>query len=228
MAIIPARGGSKRIPRKNIRPFLGTPLISRTIETLLNTDAIDRIVVSTDDDEVADVALAAGAEVPFRRPDDLADDHATTQAVIEHAIEALEEADGAPLDLVCVIYPAAVFVSPADLTAARDLLIEGNRDYVFTGTTFPFPIQRAIRMLDDGGCDMFQPEHRQTRSQDLEPAYHDAGQFYWGTRDAWVESRPVFAPDSSVFLLSRHLVQDIDTEEDWERAELLFRMLHQS
>jgi N-acylneuraminate cytidylyltransferase len=224
LAVIPARGGSKRIPRKNIRPFLGVPLLARTIAMLAGSAVFDRIVVSTDDEEIAQVARAAGAQVPFRRPAELSNDVAGTLPVIAHAIRELE-AQGARPELVACVYPAAVLTRPEDLRAALSLLRGSDVDYVFTATSFAFPIQRALRARADGGCEMIWPEHRETRSQDLEAAFHDAGQFYFGRRAAWLEARPLFAARSRMLELPRHRVQDIDTLEDWERAELIFRLL---
>ena len=227
LAVIPARGGSKRIPRKNIRLFLGVPLIARTIAVLQNSGVFARIVVSTDDEDVAAIATAAGAEVPFRRPADLATDTATTLPVIAHAVGALE-ALGWRGSFVCCAYPAAVLSRPEDYQAAMKLMAAPSpADYVFTATSFPAPIQRAFRRNADGGTEMFWPEHRDTRSQDLEPAFHDAGQFYLGRRDAWVNGRPIFSAASRMLELPRYRVQDIDTEEDWLRAELLFRILQE-
>lgn len=223
VAIIPARGGSKRIPRKNVKPFLGVPLIVRILEVVQASGLFDRVVVSTDDDEVAELAMRAGADVPFRRPAELSDDHTVTRPVVQHAMNELERDRGAPLGLVCCIYATAVFVTRADLVEARGLLVETAASFVFTVTTFPAPIQRALRRLPDGSCEMFAPDHRLTRSQDLEESYHDAGQFYWGTRDAWLGDEPIFGRSSHLFVLPRWRVQDIDTPEDWHRAELMLR-----
>ena len=224
LAVIPARGGSKRIPRKNIRPFLGVPMLARTIGMLTKTGVFDSIIVSTEDEEIADLARAAGAAVPFRRPAELSDDVAGTLPVIAHAIREMQARGVSPAYVACV-YPAAVLARLADLRAAWDLLRGSDADYVFTATSFAFPIQRALRRRGDGGCEMIWPEHRETRSQDLEPAFHDAGQFYFGRRDAWLEARPLFGPRSRLLELPRYRVQDIDTPEDWERAELIFRLL---
>jgi pseudaminic acid cytidylyltransferase len=221
LALIPARGGSKRIPRKNIRPFLGVPMLARTITLLQEAAVFDRVVVSTDDTEVAEVARRAGAEVPFARPEELANDLAATLPVIEHGIRTLEVA-GFVADYVCCVYPASVLSRPDDFREALRMLRESDADYVFSATTFPYPIQRALRMTANGGCEMFWPEHRATRSQDLEAAFHDAGQFYWGRRDAWLEGRPIFSERSRLLLLPRYRVQDIDTLEDWERAERIY------
>ena len=223
VAVIPARGGSKRIPRKNLRPFLGVPLIARVLEVAHASGLFDRVVVSTDDDDVAALAVDSGAEVPFRRPAGLSDDRTGTRPVIQHAIRQLETALAAPLGLVCSLYPTAVFATAEDLTRARDLLLESSAAFVFTAATFPSPIQRALRRLPDGSCEMLWPEHRSTRSQDLEEAYHDAGQFYWGTRDAWLSDIPTFGPHSRLLVLPRWRVQDIDTPEDWQRAELMMQ-----
>ncbi len=223
VAIIPARGGSKRIPRKNIQPFLGVPLIVRTLQLVQGAGVFDRVVVSTDDDEVASLARDAGAEVPFIRPPELSDDHTGTRPVIQHAIRQLEAAAGTSLGLVCSVYATAVFLTADDLVAARQLLVDSAAAFVFSATTFPAPIQRALRRRPDGTCEMFQPEHRTTRSQDLEEAYHDAGQFYWGTREAWLSDTPTFGSQSRMFVLPRWRVQDIDTPEDWHRAEMMMR-----
>lgn len=224
--MIPARGGSKRIPRKNIKPFLGVPLLARTIGILRTAGVFDRIVVSTDDDEIAEVAAAAGAEVPFRRPPELATDHAATIPVITHAVAEMER-QGGRFDMTCCVYPAAVLSLPEDYTEAFRMACDSKADYVFSATSFPYPIQRALRQTPSGGCEMFWPEHRGSRSQDLEPAFHDAGQFYFGRREAWLEGRPLFTEGSRIYVLPRHRVQDIDSEEDWARAELLFQLMRE-
>jgi len=226
LAVIPARGGSKRIPRKNIRPFLGEPMLSRTIAMLRTADIFDQIIVSTDDDEIADVALKAGALVPFRRPLELASDTAATLPVVAHAIREMTTRGGAP-EYVCCAYPAAVLSRPSDLATAFDILRTEGVDYVFTATSFPYPIQRALRKLTDGTCEMYWPEHRETRSQDLEPAFHDAGQFYFGRSEAWLKGSPLFGRRSRMLELPRYRVQDIDNPEDWVRAETIYRLLEQ-
>lgn len=226
LAVIPARGGSKRIPRKNIKPFFGVPLLARAIGIVQASNVFDRIIVSTDDGEIADVARRAGADVPFRRPEELATDYAATIPVVTHAIEELERS-GARFDATCCVYPAAVLCQPADYVEALEVLSDSGADYVFTATSFGYPIQRALRRTGAGGCEMFWPEHRGSRSQDLEPAFHDAGQFYFGQRDAWLEERPFFSAQSRMHLLPRHRVQDIDTIEDWKRAEQIFRSMNE-
>jgi N-acylneuraminate cytidylyltransferase len=224
LAIIPARGGSKRVPRKNIKPFLGVPMLARTIGLLRSSGVFARIVVSTDDEEITAIAHEAGAEVPFRRPPELANDTAATLPVIAHAIQEMESR-GLRAAQICCVYPAAVLSRPADLVEAQRLLSANDVDFVFSATSFAFPIQRALRRLPDGRTEMFQPEHRLTRSQDLEPAFHDAGQFYFGTRQAWLEGRPFFGHRSMMLELPRWRVQDIDTLEDWQRAEMIFQLL---
>lgn len=221
IAVIPARGGSKRVPRKNVKEFCGRPMIAWSIDAALESGCFDRVIVSTDDDEIAEVAISHGAEVPFRRPAELSDDFTPTVPVIAHAIRWQQEA--AHVERACCIYATAPFTRPEDLRAGLALLNDEQADYAFSVTTYDFPIQRALRVAKDGKISMFQSEHLNTRSQDLEEAYHDAGQFYWGRADAWLTDRPIFADRSVVLLLPRQRVQDIDTVEDWERAELIFR-----
>lgn len=225
VAIVPARGGSKRIPRKNIRPFRGTPLLERTIRMLDSVGLFDRIVVSTDDDEIASIAIAAGAEAPFRRPAALADDKAGARPVIIHAIEMLELKSGAELGPICIVYPTAVFVGPDDIGEALAVLERSEADFVFSATSYDAPVQRALRRRADGTCEPFWPENTLLRSQDLEPAYHDAGQFYWGRRNAWLAGGPVFESQALMHVLPRWRVQDIDTPDDWTRAELIHRLI---
>lgn len=224
LAIIPARGGSKRIPRKNIKPFCGKRMIDWSIEAARLSGCFDRIIVSTDDEEIAQVARDHGAEVPFRRPAALSDDHTGTIPVIAHAIEWMN-ANGAPVELACCIYATAPFVRAEDLRLGLDTLKGSGADYAFSVTSYPFPIQRAIRLNQEQRVEMFHPEHFNTRSQDLEEAWHDAGQFYWGRAGAWIAGKPIFSHEATVVPLPRHRVQDIDTAEDWERAECLFRTM---
>lgn len=224
LAIIPARGGSKRIPRKNIKPFCGKPMIAWSIEAALQSGCFDRVVVSTDDAEIAEVARQHGAEVPFLRPAELSDDHAGTLPVIRHAVEWFIER-GESVEQTCCLYATAPFVRAEDLRRGLALLQAEDCDYAFSVTSYAFPIQRAIRINAAGRVEMFSPEHFNTRSQDLEEAYHDAGQFYWGRAEAWQQGRVIFGPRSLPLLLPRHRVQDIDTVEDWVRAEWLFKAM---
>ena len=225
VAIIPARGGSKRIPRKNIRPLGGIPLIARTIDVLRRSEMFDRIVVSTDDDEIMVVARDAGAEAPFRRPAELADDLAPTAPVVAHAIRTLEKDSGTPFGYVCCAYPAAVFVTPEDVHRGYEHMKETGAEVVISATTFDFPVQRALRRLPDGSAEMICPDQALARSQDLEVTYHDAGQFYWATREHWLGGGEAQPGRRHLYLLPRWRVQDIDTPEDWERAEVLLEIL---
>lgn len=227
LAVIPARGGSKRIPRKNIRPFASKPMIAWSIEAARASGLFDRILVTTDDDEIARVAADFGAEAPFRRPAELADDYTPTIPVIAHAVE-WQAAHGPAPAQVCCIYATAPFIRADDIRRGFEILQSVTCDYAFSVTGYAFPIQRAIRVASGGRLAMFQPEHFLTRSQDLEPAYHDAAQFYWGSAAAWLARRPLFGENSIPVVLPRHRVQDIDTPDDWERAELMFDALQSS
>lgn len=229
-AIIPARGGSKRIPRKNIRDFCGQPMIAQSIARARESGVFDRIIVSTDDEDIAEVARTHGAETPFMRPASLADDYATSGEVVAHAARWLEDAGCAP-SVLCCIYATAPFLDAQDLRSSLALLHAQNARFVFSATSFDFPIQRALRRTDNGGVAMLHPEHETTRSQDLEEYYHDAGMFYWGRAEAWINNAPIFAPHSRAFLLPHYRVHDIDTPSDWTRAELMFtalRALHET
>ena len=222
LCVIPARGGSKRIPRKNIREFCSKPMIAWSIEAAKESGCFDQIIVSTDDEEIANVARQWGADVPFMRPAELADDFAGTTPVVGHAVQ-WNQAHGRELTAVCCLYATAPFVEPADIKEGLKLLDQAATDrFVFTATAYPSPIQRALRLdLASGEAHMWQPEQFSKRSQDLEPAYHDAGQFYWGRPQAWLHSENLFE-GSKPLLLPRWRVQDIDTEEDWIMAELLY------
>lgn len=226
VAIIPARGGSKRIPRKNIRPFAGKPIIAYSIEAARACGLFERIIVSTDDPEIAEVARRYGAEVPFLRPSELADDHTGTNAVVQHAISwALSER--MPVEYVCCIYATAPFVHDEILRKGFETLIESGRDFAFSVTSYAFPILRSLRLTKERGVEPIWPENMPKRSQDLEEAYHDAGQFYWGRAEAFLNNTPLFSNVAVPVILPRHLVQDIDTLEDWERAELMYQAWRQ-
>lgn len=224
VAIIPARGGSKRIPRKNIRAFLGKPIIAYVIDEARESGLFDRILVSTDDSEIAAVAESHGAEAPFVRPPELSDDHAGTTPVIQHAIEWLQQC-GTPVDYACCIYPTAPFLTASILTEAFDTLRESGKDYAFSVARFRYPIQRALKRTPTGGVTPFQPEFIPCRSQDLEPAFHDAGQFYWGKVEAFLKGLPMFSDAAAPIMLPDHRVMDIDDELDWQQAEWMYRAL---
>lgn len=227
LAVIPARGGSKRIPRKNIRPFGGRPMIAWSIDAALQSGCFDRVIVSTDDEQIAEAARAAGASVPFMRPAALSDDHTGTIPVVAHAVQWMMDhgdAGDAPTE-VCCLYATAPFVQAADLQRGLGLLQSSGAQYAFSVTSYAFPIQRAIRLDGQGRVAMFDPTQFNTRSQDLEEAFHDAGQFYWGRASAWLQGLRLFSPDAVAVHLPRHRVQDIDTPEDWTRAEWLWQAM---
>ncbi|WP_460147310.1 pseudaminic acid cytidylyltransferase [Pseudomonas sp. S2_A02] len=221
VAIIPARGGSKRIPRKNLKPFDGVPMIVRSIRTALESNLFDQVIVSTDDEEIAEVARAHGAQVPFMRPAMLADDFTGTAAVIVHALKQLP-----PFDYACCIYATAPLLRARYLRQGHELLVQHpDKSFAFSVAGFGFPVQRALTLDEQGALTSLYPEFRDTRSQDLAEAFQDAGQFYWGRSEAWLRGDVLFSPASLPVILPRHLVQDIDTLEDWTRAEYLYAAL---
>jgi N-acylneuraminate cytidylyltransferase len=221
VAIIPARGGSKRIARKNLKLFDGVPMIVRSIRTALESGLFERVVVSTDDEEIARVALAHGADVPFLRPTDLADDFTGTAAVIVHALQQLPG-----FDYACCVYATAPLLQAQYLRQGFDLLEQhADKSFAFSVSSFGFPIQRALTLDGQGALTALYPEYRNTRSQDLPEAFQDAGQFYWGRSEAWLRGEVLFSPASLPVIVPRHLVQDIDTPEDWTRAEYLYAAL---
>lgn len=220
--VIPARGGSKRIPRKNIKPFLGKPMIAWSIEKALGCDIIDEVIVSTDDNEIIEIAQSYGAHVPFIRPKELADDYANTMDVMNHAAEWLNtNIDG--LSAICCLYPTAPIVNIADITAAYNKIENSNIDYCFSATEFNYPVQRGFTITEQGVPKMLFPKHYNTRSQDLPNAYHDCGQFYWGQVKAWLLKKPIFGLNSNIIKIPHWRVQDIDTLDDWIRAEAIMQ-----
>lgn len=219
LCVIPARGGSKRIPRKNVKDFLGKPLIAYSIEAALNSGVFERVIVSTDDAEIADVAVKFGAQVPFMRDAALSDDYATSSDAVADAAARL-----GGYSRICCLYATAPLITGEILREAYGKFEKAGCEFLFSATEFGFPIQRAIRLSKDGAVSMFCPQFALTRSQDLERAYHDAGAFYFGTREAWLEKKPIFAPHSRAFLLPRNLVCDIDTPEDFEFAQKLYEI----
>lgn len=225
LCVIPARGGSKRIPRKNIKVFCGKPLIVWSIEKAIKSKCFDQIIVSTDDIEIADLSKSYGVEVPFMRPAELSDDFTETNKVVAHAINLHIKNYQSP-SKVCCIYPSAPFIQIEDLYRGLEILQSTGVDYVFPVTTYAYPIQRSIRIKEDNKIEMFWPEHFHSRSQDLEKAWHDAGQFYWGNTIAWLENKSIIGNNSAPIFLPRYRVQDIDTLEDWERAEWMFQAIY--
>lgn len=227
IAVIPARGGSKRIPRKNIKPFCGKPMIAYSIEAAIRAGIFDEIIVSTDDEEIADIAKNAGASVPFMRPKELSDDFTATGAVVEHAIKFLQ-ARGDRIKFVCTIYATAPLIDEFYIKLGLEKLRASNAKNAFSCTSMPFPIWRTFKIAKDGRCEMFWREKFAKRSQDLEEAYQDAGQFYWTNLDAPSSDEIFFGRDSIAIVLPRHLVQDIDTPQDWIRAEFLYEAVQKS
>jgi pseudaminic acid cytidylyltransferase len=226
ICIIPARGGSKRIPRKNIKEFNGKPIIYYSIEAALKSGCFDKVIVSTDDNEISEIAKKYGANVPFVRPSELSSDYAGTIPVIKHAIEWMEDKYESIED-VCCLYATAPFVQSKVISTSYQQFKASKSSYCFSVASFPFPIQRAIQITEDNKISMFYPNYFNTRSQDLEESYHDAGQFYWGKAQAFKDELMLFSEVATPYILPRYLVQDIDTEEDWTRAEIMYKVLQQ-
>lgn len=225
VAIIPARGGSKRIPGKNIRELAGKPMIAWSIEAALECPVIDRVIVSTDDDRIAEIAQEYGAEAPFRRPEELANDYATCFPVMQHAIDEVSKRYGTP-EYVCCLYATAPFVTAQSLEEGFGMLTDRpETEFVFTAGEHRAPIFRALQLHEDGTTEMFWPEHALTRSQDLPRAFFDAGQFYWGTYEGYMKHDSFFHRKSRMLLLPDERVQDIDTPDDWARAERMMNLL---
>jgi len=226
LCVIPARGGSKRIPRKNIRSFCGKPMIAWSIEAAQRTGLFDRIVVSTDDGEIAAIARQWGAEAPFMRPAELSGDHTPIVPVVRHGLQ-WAESTGTPVERVCALFATAPLVTPALIRSGHDELVaHPDTEFVFSAARFSFPIFRAIELQPDGMARMFWPENELRRSQDLPTAYHEAGQFFWATRAALLAHDGLYRARSRVVLVPAERVQDIDTEEDWARAEVLAQHLN--
>ena len=221
ICVIPARGGSKRIPKKNIKNFCGKPIIVWSIEEAIQSGCFDKTIVSTDNNEIADLAKKHGAEVPFIRPKEISDDYTQTITVITHAIRHQIMNDIKPNN-VCCLYATAPFVRSDSLKLGIEKLSDSSISFTFSATRYHFPIQRAFRITENKRLQMFQPKHHNSRSQDLEDAYHDAGQFYCGTTDTWLNSNSLINKKSYPLLIPSYRVQDIDTLEDWQRAELMF------
>jgi pseudaminic acid cytidylyltransferase len=223
IAVIPARGGSKRIPRKNIKEFCGWPMISYAINAAKESNLFDRIIVSTDDEEISILAKELGAEIPFMRPSHLADDYTETVPVISHAIESCQRL-GWNLENVCCIYPCVPFIRAEDLIGAFRQIVDGGALYCFPVAHFPSSVQRSLRRLRDGKMKPLYPEFEKTRTQDLEPAYYDVGQFYWAKADTWLYSAHIHS-DGLGYVIPNWRAIDIDSPEDWHRAEILYKAL---
>lgn len=224
IAIITARGGSKRIPRKNIRPFLGKPILAYGIDAARQSGLFDEVMVSTDDDEIADIARQYGASVPFRRHATTADDYATTADVLTEVLGQYEEL-GQSFELACCLYPTAPFVTPDVLKRAVDLLVDRQFDTVYPVQRFSFAVQRAITIRDNRVA-WLNPEYALTRSQDLEPAYHDAGQFYLFRPDVFRKTGKLITDNAGGLVIPELHAHDIDTEDDWQIAEFKYRLIN--
>jgi len=224
LAVIPARGGSKRIPKKNVRLFHQKPMLSYSISAALESKLFDDVIVSTDDDAIAEIARKQGATVPFTRPAEISDDHTGILEVVNHSIEWYQS-NVASVENIALIYATAPFITADVLIDAFSLLDANSCSYVLPVARFSFPIQRALKIGDSGRVDMVEPEHRFTRSQDLPETYHDAGQFCLGKVDAFLNKEDIYSNKTLPYFLPMERVQDIDTEEDWARAELLYQLL---
>lgn len=225
LAVIPARGGSKRIPRKNIRLFAGRPILCWPIKAALESGLFDTVMVSTEDDEIATIAREAGAAVPFMRSTETADDNSSLLDVLAEVV-ARYSTQGQDFDVVCCILPTAMLISAKGLQRGHDMFATGAYDSVFPVAPFSAPIQRALRRDEAGLISMFHPEHYGSRSQDLERGYYDAGQFYWMRSQACLDRVPTFGGRAGSFVLDETEVQDIDTEADWRLAEMKHRLVH--
>ena len=226
VAVIPARGGSKRIPNKNIRLFHGKPMIGYAIESAKSSALFSEILVSTDSPEIREVALAFGASVPFLRPAQLADDHTGTTPVVKHALCWMADQHEA-YDAACCIYPTVPLLTPEWLRAGHArLAADPALNFAFSVGRYSYPVWRSLRRNERGGVEMLFPQHAQSRSQDLPGVYHDAGQFYWGRWDAWLQDRPLFSDHSAMVEMLPWRVIDIDTEDDWRIAELYYSLVN--
>ncbi|WP_026292733.1 pseudaminic acid cytidylyltransferase [Rubritalea marina] len=226
VAIIPARSGSKRIPHKNIKEFCGKPMIAWSIQAALQSGCFDHVVVSTDSEEIAMIAREYGATVPFLRPKDLSGDLVGTMPVLTHAVLEIEAVFGRHVDQGCCLYATAPFVTSELLQEGYSVLeSDVSLEFAFSVATYPFPIQRALRLTGRGRVAMLEPENEKKRSQDFEECYHDAGQFYWFRRDAVFQNDGFFSARSTGVVIPRERVQDIDTPEDWRCAELAYELL---
>ncbi|EAI0691071.1 TPA: pseudaminic acid cytidylyltransferase [Campylobacter coli] len=227
LCIIPARGGSKRIPRKNIIDFLGKPLIAYSIESALKSDIFDEVIISSNDEEIIKIACQFGAKAPFIRDEKLSDDYSSSTAVIQNAVEILAK-KGQVYDNVCALYATAPLISSGILKKAYENFLQNESQFLFSATEFDYPIQRAFYLNEKNQVHMFDESFYNSRSQDLTKAYHDAGAFYFGKSKAWLGNDFLFKPYSSVYLLPRNLVCDIDTLEDLEFAKILYKVNYES
>lgn len=226
IAVIPARGGSKRIFKKNIKTFIDKPIIAYSIQAAIDSNLFDRVIVSSDDNEIIKIANDYGAETPFIRPKNLSDDFTSVTDVIAHAIRWTID-DGWDVSEACCIYGTAPFIEINDIKKGYQNILSGRWQYAFSVTEYTFPIFRSFSLNIEGGVEMFYPENFEKRSQDLPISFHDAGQFYWGTCKAWLEKKRIFEPHSCPIIIPNWRSQDIDTMDDWKRAELIWNALNQ-
>ena len=227
IAVIPARGGSKRIPRKNIKPFMGKPIISYSILAAKKSELFDAVIVSTDDDEIAQIAVEYGADVPFRRPAELADDMTATVPVIAHAIDAYNLQNATKIEWACCIYPCSPFINPIDIKNAAQLAHSEDVDFVYPVTEYTHPVQRGMVMDNNGKMSFMMPEYELTRTQDLPIVYHDTGQFYFGKAEAWQNHKRMHTDGIGMFVPHWRVV-DIDTHDYWKRAETLYHTIQEN
>lgn len=225
VAIITARGGSKRLPRKNIRPFHGRPILHYAIAAAKQARLFDDVIVSTDDEEIATAAHLGGCSSVIKRPAELADDRATTAQAMHHAVRYLMD-QGAPLEQVCCIYPCTPLLLPADLHDGFNKLMASGKCYVFPVAQYAPAVQRMLRMDDNGVMQPVWPNFNDVRTQDLEARWHDAGQWYWGKADAWLNEIPIYGSWSVGQPVPRWRAIDIDTGEDWIIAEAAYEYFH--
>lgn len=223
IAIIPARGGSKRIPRKNIKQFCGKPMIYWPIKAALESKLFDHIIVSTDDPEIAEISRQCGAETPFLRPANLSDDHTATRPVIQHAVEQIEQLTGKTANEICCIYATAAFLTKQDLLAGFANLKNPSTLFCFAGASYPHPIQRAFSKNTQNQITMANPAATKSRTQDLVEFYHDVGMFYFGKRQGFFSDTPMFSDKSKMIQIPKLRAVDIDEPEDWDFAEAIFK-----
>ncbi len=225
IAIIPARGGSKRIPRKNIKNFLGKPVISYSIEAALQSGLFEEVMVSTDDKEIAEIAKSYGASVPFLRSPKTADDFATVSEVIEEVLQKYTAELQRNYDYVCCLFATAPLVSAEDLRKAFAQLEQSEFDGIFPVVPFPAPIQRALH-FQGNKIRMIYPENLNKRSQDLAPAYYDAGQYYWIKTDIFLKEKKLWTDNVTAIVTDELKAQDIDNPSDWKLAEMKYKLLN--
>ncbi len=227
LALIPARGGSKRIRNKNIKDFLGKPVISYSIETALKTNIFDDVIVSTDSKEIAEIASYYGAHVPFLRSSENADDRATLADVIKEVVITLEKQENIFIENICCLLSTAPLITEARIMEGCEQLMNTGADAVIPVIAFSYPIWRSFKLSKENKLNMIWPEYMNSRSQDLPEVFHDAGAFYWVRKDAFIEQEKLYMAGTSALVLKENEVQDIDTIEDWKMAELKYKLLHE-